>query len=85
MILEIENARRRYQPDQIKCLLIAEAPPKESSGRFFYYENISDGDSLFLETMKVLYPNYYAQFKNTKSVRNNKSLFLKKFKMMVFI
>lgn len=80
MISEIEKARNRYQPEVIKCLLIAEAPPKENSGRFFYFDEVRSGDSLFLETMKVLYPSFYAQFKDTQSVRNNKSLFLKRFK-----
>jgi len=51
-----ETARLKYKPEIIKYLLVAEAPPNESSNRFFYYEKVSTGDSLFLETMKVLYP-----------------------------
>ena len=71
-----EAARKRYKPALIKCLLIAEAPPAKESGRFFYIENVKDGDSLFLESMKVLYPNEYG---NAKEVRSQKKLFLKRF------
>jgi hypothetical protein len=53
---EFERARQQYRPDRIKYLFIAEAPPKAASGRFFYFPQVSTGDSLFLETMKALYP-----------------------------
>lgn len=69
-------AREKYKPKHVKCLLIAEAPPSKESGRFFYFENVNDGDSLFLETMKVLYSNEYD---NAKQVRSQKELFLKRF------
>ncbi len=36
-------------------LLIAEAPP-DSLDRYFYFEDVRKHDSLFLETMGVLYP-----------------------------
>jgi hypothetical protein len=71
----VEEARNKYRPRNIKYLLIAEAPPREYQ-RFFYFENVRDHDSLFLETMKVLYP---AQYKDTKTVRANKASFLKQF------
>ncbi len=71
-----EVAREKYKPEHVKCLLIAEAPPAKESGRFFYFENVNNGDSLFLETMKVLYPNDYD---NAKQVRAQKKLFLKRF------
>lgn len=77
MPTDFETARKRYKPDEIKFLLVAEAPPKEGSGRFFYFENVSDKDSLFLETMKVLYPNHYTV---TKRVRLQKRRFLERFK-----
>ena len=77
MIKEIEDARLKYKPKKIKFLLVAEAPPKVESKRFFYFEDISDGDSLFLETMKVLYP---AEYLSTSDVRLNKKKFLEKFR-----
>jgi len=74
---KVEIARIKYKPDKIKYLLIAEAPPDENSNRFFYYECVDEKDSLFLETMKVLYPDDY---NDTKAVRKRKKQFLKKFK-----
>ncbi len=54
---DFESARQKYKPKKIKHLLIAEAPPKIESGRFFYFENVQKGDTLFLEIMKMLYPD----------------------------
>ena len=71
-----EEARKKYRPKSVKYLLIAEAPPQEKSRRFFYYENVKDQDSLFLETMKVLYPTKYT---DAKTVRANKIIFLRQF------
>lgn len=76
---KIEIARLKYKPDEIKCLFIAEAPPKRESERFFYFENVRTQDSLFLELMKILY------FKDTQGiepivVRDRKEMFLTKFK-----
>lgn len=77
MINQFEAARRKYKPEEIKFLLVAEAPPHESSCRFFYFENVPTGDSLFLETMKVLYPDEYT---DTIIVRSRKPEFLHRFK-----
>lgn len=81
--------RRRYRPDQIKVLFIAEAPPANDSGRFFYFVPVEKGDTLFLEMMKVLYPkkakfverigNRRPRF-DAKEVRNRKAKFLEQFK-----
>lgn len=70
-------AREKYKPDKIKLLFIAEAPPKADTGRFFYYEDVQRGDSLFLELMKVLYPDEYTI---AREVRNRKRYFLEKFR-----
>lgn len=50
-----DAARRRYRPDPIRVLLIAEAPPCKRE-RFFYFEDVPVQDSLFLQVMQVLYP-----------------------------
>jgi hypothetical protein len=76
---KIETARLKYKPERIKCLLIAEAPPKKDSERFFYFENVLRQDRLFIELMKYLYP------KDTQGVypivfRHIKDMFLTKFK-----
>ncbi|TCK85553.1 hypothetical protein [Albibacterium bauzanense] len=78
-----EIARIKYKPDIIKVLLIAEAPPKSDSDRFFYFENVPEQDSLFLETMKVLYPIEISQL-TTKEIRSNKRKFLLNFKQSGF-
>lgn len=74
---KITDARLKYKPHQIKLLFIAEAPPQETSDRFFYFEDVKKGDCLFLELMKVLYPK---DFTETKIVRLRKKMFLEKFK-----
>jgi hypothetical protein len=50
------EATRRYRPDQLRVLFIAEAPPAIKVHRFFYFTDLTSGDTLFLEMMKVLYP-----------------------------
>lgn len=76
---KFEQARQKYKPANIKYLLIAETPPKMNSDRFFYFENVDTQDSLFLETMKCLYPEETENV-DTKSIRSNKKYFLNKFK-----
>ena len=51
-----EEAARRYLPDPVRLLFIAEAPPAFKVNRLFYFTGLRDGDTLFLEMMKVLYP-----------------------------
>ncbi len=76
MATDFASARRKYRPKKIEYLFVAEAPPREGSRRFFYFEDVKTGDSLFLETMKVLYPEDYS---DTKIVRLQKRRFLKHF------
>lgn len=51
-----EQAARRYRPDPLRLLFIAEAPPAFRVNRLFYFTGLTNGDTLFLEMMKVLYP-----------------------------
>jgi hypothetical protein len=51
-----EEAARRYLPDPVRLLFIAEAPPAFKVNRLFYFTGLRNGDTLFLEMMKVLYP-----------------------------
>lgn len=74
-----EIARLSYKPDRIKYLLVAEAPPKANSNRFFYFEEVLEQDSLFLETMKVLYPTE-TLIVPTIVIRLKKKDFLERFK-----
>ena len=72
-----ESKRTKFRPDYIKILFVAEAPPALDSKRFFYFVSVTRGDSLFLETMKVLYPG---EFASTPEVRRRKADFLEHFK-----
>ncbi len=75
-ITQFEIARRKYRPDRVKFLLVAEAPPQLDSKRFFYFENVPAQDSLFIETIKVLYPQ---DCQDVSSVRAQKRRFLERF------
>lgn len=72
-----EKAREEFRPDPIKTLFVAEAPPPVDSERFFYFERVPRGDSLFLEMMKVLFPS---TFVSAPEARKQKRRFLDKFK-----
>ncbi len=49
-------ASRKYRPDVVRLLFIAESPPAFHANRFFYFTDLTNGDTLFLEMMKSLYP-----------------------------
>jgi hypothetical protein len=51
-----KQAATRYLPNPLRLLFIAEAPPAFKVNRLFYFIGLRDGDTLFLEMMKVLYP-----------------------------
>lgn len=40
------RAAAKYRPERVRLLLIAEAPPV-ALGRYFYFEHVTDQDSLF--------------------------------------
>jgi hypothetical protein len=86
-IQRIEHARLKYKPGNITCLFIAEAPPSDP-GRFSYFEEVWEQDSLYLELMKMLFPDKsegiisitgYPHI-STSRLRNNKEEYLKRFK-----
>ncbi|MEM8969964.1 MAG: hypothetical protein AAGE93_26340, partial [Bacteroidota bacterium] len=78
------EAREKYRPGKIKLLFITEAPPPEERNRYFYFEKVHRGDSLFLETMKVLFAEEIAAFETIKQIRAEKSYFLKRFQQEGF-
>lgn len=78
MPTKFQIARRKYRPKKIKCLLIAESPPDITSERFFYYAKyFPDGESLFMETMKALFPD---ESLTGYDYKMNKKKYLTKFK-----
>lgn len=76
---QLENARLKYKPDNVKYLFIAEAPP-DSVDRFFYYENVSRHDYLFLGVAQALYPELKDKFIANRRSSDIKSSILLKFK-----
>jgi hypothetical protein len=80
------EAARRYLPKQLRVLFIAEAPPAFKVNRLFYFSELTDGDTLFLEMMKVLYPAdvgyIHGNFRpgaSVKQMRRQKPELLRKF------
>jgi hypothetical protein len=73
-----EQARHRYRPAQLRTLLLAEAPP-EALDRFFYYEDVKKQDSLFLETMGLLYPREKEAYLKSGRRTEDKEALLRRF------
>lgn len=76
-LTKYQSARAKYKPERIRCLFIAESPPKWESDRFFYFENVSTRDGLYVEMMKVLYFQEEEQV-DTPSIRRRKPEFLRR-------
>jgi hypothetical protein len=70
-------AREKYRPDYIKLMFIAEAPPC-SDDRFFYFEDVTKGDSLFLHIIRAVFPDL--ENWETKQIRAKKEELLYRFK-----
>ena len=73
------QTRKKYLPVPVKLLFITEAPPTPEENRYFYFERVMRGDSLFLETSKVLFPEEVAAFDTVKALRAEKVYFLRRF------
>jgi len=73
---QVEEAREKYRPEHIKLMFIAEAPPC-SNDRFFYFENVSKGDSLFLHIIRAVFPDL--EDWETKQIRAKKEDLLYRF------
>ena len=68
---QLEAVRRKYKPEKIDLLFIAEAPPN-AIDRFFYYENVTEADYLYLGIVRALDEKSNVE---TKTLRAIKSLF----------
>ena len=73
-----QQARAQYTPAKPKVIFITEAPPAPERNRYFYYEHVRRGDSLFLELIKVLFPEEVKTFETVKQIRAEKSYFLER-------
>ncbi|TDK23957.1 hypothetical protein E2F48_14275 [Arthrobacter crusticola] len=68
-------AWRAYIPDHTRVVFIAEAPPPDD--RYFYYPESTRHDYLFLELLRVLYPELRTN--GTDYMRINKPALLRRF------
>ncbi len=59
-----ERAARKYRPDDVKLLLVAEAPPA-ALDRYFYFADVPEQDSLFRYVARAIL--------KTEPTRNNKA------------
>ena len=80
------EATLRYKPAIVRILFIAEAPPAFRFNRLFYFEDLRDGDTLFLEMMKTLYDsevgfteNGFSPGSSAEGIRSRKSELLARF------
>lgn len=76
---KLKLARKKYLPSKPRIIFIAEAPP-ENIKRFFYYEKVKTGDALFINLMRVLYPELRKEHGGkVEDIRHNKAKILKRF------
>ena len=73
----IESAREQFRPTPVRVLFLAEAPPADPS-RFFYFEQVATGDSLFIELMRQLYSD--ARNLLSRELRSRKPEYLARFR-----
>lgn len=73
---KVEIAREKYRPKSIKLIFIAEAPPC-TDDRFFYFEDVSKGDSLFLHIIRAVFPELEKW--ETRKIRAHKAELLNRF------
>ena len=75
---KLEKARKKYRPIEPRIIFVAEAPP-ENINRFFYYEKVTNGDALFVNIIRVLYPEYRNENGgNVKLIRSEKKQLLER-------
>ena len=70
-----EKAAARYAPSKTLVLFVAESPPA-SIDRYFYYPDVEQQDSLWVELMKALYGD---EFRETRDERPRKRYWLARF------
>lgn len=77
---DIAAAREKYRPRVVRFLFVAESPPPDPKPgeprRFFYFEDVPDKDTLYLEMMKALYSHGLDTF----TMRTRKQIFLERFR-----
>lgn len=61
-------AAKRYQPDKVRLLLVAQAPP-DADDRYFYFTGVPTQDTLFRSVARAILPH-------TEPTRDNKATLL---------
>lgn len=80
VVNEYDRNRQKYLPPKVRILFIAEAPPEDRS-RFFYFENVKSHDALFINLVRILYPEYQSEHGSTvNDIRANKPMILETLK-----
>ena len=69
------KAATKYCPATTRLLFVAESPP-QADDRYFYFENVKQGDWLWIALMKAVFG---ADFKKTKAERQRKTYWLARF------
>ena len=77
--------RSPWVPARVSWLLLTEAPPPYEAGRYFYRPYVPKGDSLFLETIKLLFAEEVQAFPSVKAIRRDKPYFLNRLKESGFL
>lgn len=62
------EAAERYRPDEVRLLLVAQAPP-DAADRYFYFTDVAQQDSLFRSVARAILPH-------TEPTRDNKASLL---------
>ncbi|MBW3538453.1 hypothetical protein KY386_03090 [Candidatus Parcubacteria bacterium] len=76
--INYQQLRERYKPEKVRILFVAEAPP-ENTERFFYYEDVPTQDALFVNLIRVLYPELDRKG-GVNEIRKQKPQLLERFK-----
>lgn len=71
-----QNAAKKYLPNKIECLFVAEAPP--AGQRYFYFEESNEHDGLFINIMRAIYKDV-AEI-SVNEIRSRKVELLERFK-----
>ena len=60
MNTRVSSLRKRYKPDRIKVLFVAESPPESSDDkvRFFYNPSQERHDYMYRSVMKAFFPDF---------------------------
>jgi hypothetical protein len=72
---DYELAAKKYKPERTCILFVAESPPS-CIDRYFYFEDVTRADFLWIALMKALYPS---EWERTRKERPRKRYWLKRF------